>query len=508
MKNSMRPKPAQLSVIAVAALAIVAVAAAMLLAGGNPALATTTTFDPDSGGGHMSPLPQATTPTPTPRFPSEPPCPEQAAPSVDSGHIALFDVWWNPDEGELTNTSCPPTVTHVPATPPSGLDPGTPARDDRSPSSINIGETVIHIPNTAKVTLNETDYPKEKYGAVWEADDKENPGGEGDRIVWVLPACPPEGTPATDGLCLSFSAALLNSTDWTGSIVYRVHHVHQIDIDKQDPRYVLVYDGISGRNQLRWDSSNANFSNMLVPAGGYDRPMWFFTDRGTYEFQVNITGNPNQSQNPPVSKDASVTSDVREYILHVGAEADLGITTMEVTPASPSPGNNVTITLNASNAGPDEAPETKVDVTLPEGLSYASHVAASGTSYASGVWTIGNLAKDAAKTLTITAAVDAGTHGQELTVKAAISSTETVEEVYQVPVLDPEPVEQYAYGRNHGGKQRQRGPCVHGDVLGERVCRDRSQSVRPGYGERPGRRRHADLRPDRRRRQPLCRAVR
>ena len=434
----MTQKRMQLSVFAVAALAIIAVAAVMLLAGGGSARADTTTFDPSDyvapeQGGGATPTP---TPTPTPRTHATPePCPGETgnsntlARAVDSGHIALFDVWWNDEEGELTNTSCPPIVAYDTAT----------ESTQRSPSSINIEETVIHIPNGAKVTLNETNYPKEKYPDLWEADDKENPGGEGDRIVWALPACPPEGTPATNGLCLSFSAALLNAADWTDSIVYRVHHVHQIDIDKQDPRYVLAYDGVSGRNQLRWDSSNANFSNMLVPAGGYDRPMWFFTDRGTYEFQVNITGNPNQAQNPPVSKDASVTSDVREYILHVGAEADLGITTMEVTPASPSPGNNVTVRVTANNVGPDEAPETKVDVTLPEGLSYASHVAASGTSYSSGVWTIGNLAKDASKTLTVTATVDAGTHGQELTAKAAISATETVEEIYQVSVLDPNP---------------------------------------------------------------------
>ena len=124
MKNSMRPKPAQLSVIAVAALAIVAVAAAMLLAGGNPAQATTAaTLAPDSGGGidlrpawqggggsTPTPTPE---PTPTPRVHATPePCPGEegnpnaaAAPVVDSGHIALFDVWWNTEELELTNSS-------------------------------------------------------------------------------------------------------------------------------------------------------------------------------------------------------------------------------------------------------------------------------------------------------------------------------------------------------------------------------------------------------------------
>ena len=78
---------------------------------------------------------------------------------------------------------------------------------------------------------------------------------------------------------------------------------------------------------------------------------------------------------------------------------------------------------------------TKVDVTLPEGLTYSSHDTATGT-YADGVWSIGELAvtnddnpatNDDSPTLTITATVDAGTHGQDLTVKAAIYSTEAVE---------------------------------------------------------------------------------
>ena len=472
----MRTKPMQLSVMAVAALAVFAVAAVMLLSGGNPAQATTAeTFAPDGGGGHL--LPMATdntpTPTPTPRFPGKPPCPEQAAPVVDSGHIALFDVWWNPNEGELTNSSCPPTVTHVPE---GEDDDGNtiPARDDRSASNINIAETVIHIPNSAKITLSESNYPKNQYPDVWTADDRENPDGNGDRIVWALPACPPDGTPATGGLCISFSAALLNAADWigigddgNGGIVYHVDHVHQIDIDKQDPRYVLAYDvpqdGATGENEPLWDSSDARVSKMHVTPGGYHRPMWFFTSPGTYEFQVHITGDPDQTHDDPVSKDRSVNSDVRTYILHVGAESDLGVT-MTAAPASPAPGDLVTITLAASNAGPDEAPSAKVDVALPDDLEYVSHQPTNATFGTftdddssddeesentcsceqpefepTHTWSMGALAKDATQTLTIKARVAQGTRGQEFEVKAKISATQTVTTRsgnFNVPVPD------------------------------------------------------------------------
>ena len=458
-----------------------------------------------TGSGHAQ-TPRHATPEACPGETSRPN--DEAAAVVDSGHYALFDVYWNPDEGELTNTVCPPSVKYFPsqtAVPSTGPgDPGktaVPARVDRTPSAINIiaePPTIIHIPSSAKVDLTDsTTYGNRTYAQMYPqvlaADNKEDrPNaqgtpvpGMGDGIVWALPACPPKGDPSEGGLCLSFSAALLKDADWTGDIKFHVDHVHQTDIDKQDPRYVLAYDvpaaGATVADAPLWNSSDATAATVTVAPGeyprGYRNPLWFFTDRGTYEFQVHIQGNPDKteaSDRPdglePVSKDASVTSDVREYIVHVGAEADLGVTVM-VTPESPSPTNEVTITITASNAvGNDAAPETKVDVTLPDGLTYSTHTAATETTYdsATGVWTWdededNSLGSGSSETLTITATVDAGTHGQDLTVEATISATEPVnitepkkdadgnvvvdtagnvvevEKTYHVPVPDPDP---------------------------------------------------------------------
>ena len=415
----------------------------------------------------------------------------EAARVVDRGHYALFDVWWNPVEGELTNTVCPPSVTHVPA----DEDANTPARDDRSPSSIDITAeppTIIHIPRSARINLSDsTTYGnrtyKQVYPEVLTADNQEdrNADGEkddGDGIVWALPACPPDGT-STSSLCLSFSAALLNPDDWLnadlsagGVIDYLVHHVHQVDIDKQDPRYVLVYDvpatGAIEAGKPLWDSHDARQSTVSVAPGEYNRPVWFFTDRGTYEFQVNIRGYPNTDKPDPESKDPGVTSDVREYIIHVGAEADLGVA-MTVNPADTSdtsldPGDDVTIAITARNnnaAGEDEAQETKVNVALPEGLTYSSHAPASDTfTKSEDVWTwnAGRMDPGASKVLTITATVDAGTHGKNLGVEATISATEPVKitetvkddkgqnkevvKTYHVLVPDPGPTENTAAG--------------------------------------------------------------
>ena len=420
----------------------------------------------------------------------------EAARVVDRGHYALFDVWWNPVEGELTNTVCPPSLEYVPE---SEDEEGEtiPARTDRSASSIDITAeppTIIHIPRSARINLSDsTTYGnrtyEEVYPQVLTADNQEDRNADGveddgDGIVWALPACPPDGS-STSSLCLSFSAALLSPDDWlnraskagsTGVIDYLVHHVHQVDIDKQDPRYVLVYDvpatGATKAGDPLWDSHDARRSTVSVAPGEYNRPLWFFTDRGTYEFQVSIQGYPNTENIDHKSEDPSVTSDVREYIIHVGAEADLGVE-MTVNPADTSdtsldPGDDVTIEITARNnnaAGEDEAQETKVDVALPEGLTYSSHAPASDTFTKSEDvwnWDAGRMDPGASKILTITATVDAGTHGKNLGVEATISATEPVkitetvkndkgqnEEVvktYHVLVPDPGPTENTAAG--------------------------------------------------------------
>ena len=451
MKNSMRPKPAQLSVMAVAALAIVAVAAVMLLAGGDPAQATNaeTVALNDSGDGiHLRPVQQAKeTPTPTPRFPQPERCSAVPAEVVSSGHIALFDVYWNPGEKELTNTSCPPTVVYVPA----DEEEETPARYERTGSSINIEETVIHVPNDAEVDLTKsgTPYTQAKYPALWAADNKENRDtdgdgdgdGIGDRKVWAL-------VPGNDWLNIGFSAYLLNPADWGNSdeegavsgdrkVQYEFDHVHQLDIGEQGRRYALTYnvpaEGAAGPFTPIWDTSNSDRNETQVLPGEYEHPIWFFTRAGRYEFQVHVKGHPDQARTggvPPVSVDTAVTSDVRNYTFHVGLMADLSLT-KTCSDVTPNVGDQITCTLTASNAGPDTATSTKVDVTLPDGLTYLSHsptTDAFDDSDGDGTrtWSVGDLAKDASKTLVITARVGAQTGGKQMEVTAEIYATEHI----------------------------------------------------------------------------------
>ena len=195
----MKRRRMQIPLIAVAALAMFAMAAALLLAGDAQAHATTTTttIAADSGDNTIPQQQgQAATPTPQPHAtPEACPAEGQAASVVDAGQYALFDVWWNDDEGELTNTVCPPSVVHVPAQDGGRGGTSTPARDDRTASNINIlaePPTIIHIPSSAKVDLStSTTYTKTNYPELWAADNKEERDADGnytpnvgDGMVW------------------------------------------------------------------------------------------------------------------------------------------------------------------------------------------------------------------------------------------------------------------------------------------------------------------------------------
>jgi uncharacterized repeat protein (TIGR01451 family) len=69
-------------------------------------------------------------------------------------------------------------------------------------------------------------------------------------------------------------------------------------------------------------------------------------------------------------------------------------------------GDTVVYTLTVTNKGVDAASGVAVTDQLPAGLSYVSDDSAGAYNASTGVWNIGNLAKDEVKTLSITAKVD------------------------------------------------------------------------------------------------------
>ncbi len=90
--------------------------------------------------------------------------------------------------------------------------------------------------------------------------------------------------------------------------------------------------------------------------------------------------------------------------IHVNPSADLALA-KTINPPSVLVGTNVTITLTATNNGPDNATGVIVIDPLPAGLIYVSDNSGGAYNPLTGVWNIGNLANGASKTLQITAKV-------------------------------------------------------------------------------------------------------
>ena len=105
-------------------------------------------------------------------------------------------------------------------------------------------------------------------------------------------------------------------------------------------------------------------------------------------------------------------------------DADVAINKV-VDNASPALGANVTFTVTVTNNGPDTAMAVAVADAVPTGLTLVSATPSVGT-YASGVWTVGDVTTGVSRTLTIVATV---------TVHTAVTNTATASSA----TFDPAP---------------------------------------------------------------------
>ena len=444
--------PQKTLIIALAMIILAAAAAAFILTGpGGPAQAA-----------QNSPAqtePEACSDTPV------------AVYGKDDGakRLALFDVYWDTGEKYLFNNPCPPTVTHYPEEPgPGPFDPPIPASDLREQSTVNVNETIIHIPNSYKRTLayDSTD-DKTKYPFMfkdWNKKDSDN-DGTNDALVtdtlWVLPTCDPSYTdaqntanPARAGandLCLIFSAALLNPNNWVdkpkgtaaGDVEYLLESIREPGIEAADRGVVFAFhpyndipvgsDG-EAEDQATWRTDGTHENALAITPGTYEYRQWGFTRPGTYVFQLHVLGYPRRHDvhGEVIDTRTSTASEVIRYTFHVGLLAELN-TRVAADSTTPDVGDTVTLTITARNEGPSEGDDVKVQVGLPAGLTYVSDTTATGSyDNATGVWSVGTMAKPAPgvaateATLTITATVDDGTRGEALEVTASISGTETI----------------------------------------------------------------------------------
>ena len=106
-------------------------------------------------------------------------------------------------------------------------------------------------------------------------------------------------------------------------------------------------------------------------------------------------------------------------------QADIAITSKTVDKASPFEGATVTYTVIAANNGPANANGVQVTDLLPAGVTFQSSTVTAGLyTSGTGLWDIGSMSAGASETLTITAAVDAGTGGSTIINTASVSAVD------------------------------------------------------------------------------------
>ena len=452
----MRAKTTQLSVVAVAAV--------MLLAGGGSAQADTASIDPNGGdyvvpepgsddqpgGGDDPPGGGDPTPTPTPtRPPHKTPittsCPF-GDPEVDSGHLPLFDVYWDAEAQNLATSHCPSKFIY-----PNG--PENEEERTRERFKVNIDQTIVQIGNKYRVELDATTVenstnrlkPPTTYGV--EPNRYWFLGEDGDE-VWILPVCPEGELLPTGDICIGFSAELLNREDWN-DLDFEFESIREPYTDTAHEGLVYLFRhharvDTAVEEQPIWDGSDPDANEIQVHGGEHRHRYWAFTKPGTYVLGVHVKAHPNP--NPPWGPIkpgyTTVTSVVKEYTFHVGDMADLAVgypdyngnQTLSITNAVSGdttfdPGDNVKIRIDVENRGPDTANDTEVDVDLPAGLTYVSATATVGNyNSGTGIWSLGDVAAgeegSIAGTLTITAQIAQGAQGREQKVTAHIYATD------------------------------------------------------------------------------------
>ncbi len=135
---------------------------------------------------------------------------------------------------------------------------------------------------------------------------------------------------------------------------------------------------------------------------------------GTITYTVNLavpsgfTGNLNNTAtvtapagttDPTPGNNSATDSDTQSSI------ADLAVT-KTVSNAMPNVGSNVTFTLSVTNNGPSNATGVSLTDPLPSGYQYVSDTGGGAYVSSTGIWTIGNLAKDASVSIQVTALVN------------------------------------------------------------------------------------------------------
>ena len=417
------------------------------------------------------------------------PCTEETEPAdsdvamISDGYYAVFDGFWDYEDGHLSNNFCPPKVTVTTEEDDEGEEVPVYNRAD---ASIHISKTAFSIPDSYKVTVIDSrpgttngtsstvtgptidiaDFPFLAKGNAVSAV-KPDPDSTADNpptvfanntLWWVRLDDPGTTANDTSPLQIGFSTDLLEEADWykadgpdagteldppvrflfdsfhvfKDGRLYKGEEAHEIGA------HIFAFDNRATNTPLeepQWSSFDTDVNEVQMFTGEYRQMQFAFTQPGSYLVQVNFKGHVRNTLDPApagghaagwtqISPDDTITSPVQWYTFHVGPQADLDVALTAGAVSTTDGASTVPITVTANNSGPDAAKNVEVEINLPPGLSAPATLPEGASSTGCGViaWKIGAMASGSLPPLSFNATVDTGATGNR-TIAAEIRST-------------------------------------------------------------------------------------
>ena len=283
---------------------------------------------------------------------------------ISDGYYAVFDGFWDYEDGHLSNNFCPPKVT---STTEYDEEKGVDVTDyTRHDANIHISKTAFSIPDSYKVTVVDSrtevsngnpstvtgptidiaDFPfLAEEGAV--SAVKPGPDSTADNpttvfanetLWWVRLDQPWTTADETSPLQIGFSTDLLEEADWyladgndqgtdsdppvqfrAMAMVAETVGAHLFAFDQRATDTPL--------SEARWTSVDTDTNKIRMFTGQYRRMQFAFTEPGVYRVQVHVKGHVRKERNrlssaprdwSPISPDGTIASAVRWYTFHVG----------------------------------------------------------------------------------------------------------------------------------------------------------------------------------------------
>ena len=188
--------------------------------------------------------------------------PEAPVQAISSGHLALFDAYWDFGTKSLNNNQCPLTVTHEVMTDRGGNK--TLEGSYRNVANADIRTTVFEVSNQYKHTV--TQAYRNKYPFFPPV---------GTQVWWIKSGDPLVDSEASD-LVLAFSTALFKDAHWhlkDSETPLQYEFEAERDPAANTPGFFAF---VPGATESTWDSRDADTNVIQMPPGEYKHVNWVF----------------------------------------------------------------------------------------------------------------------------------------------------------------------------------------------------------------------------------------